>query len=289
MEQEKVDVSLFDFNDFKAYLIKKGLPNGLYAHTSRNLNTWAKRLGYKSPSSLSMILTGERLPSDEMVEKLSVDLKMSGREKRYFKLLVDLEKKKKKNQDTTEVLKSIQKASTEKNSFAIDLNVFSTISEWHYLAIKQLITTESFVEDENWIYRRLRKKVTVGQIRIAMKNLTDLGIIGHDETGRLRVLKPGLITTNDVPSSAIKKHHLGMLELALQALVEQTVEERQINSTTLKVKNSDLPEAKKFIFDFIKEFANRFYTEATDDVYQLNVQFFELTKNLNDIQTGKNQ
>lgn len=278
MDQELVDVSLFDFNDFRAYLIKKGLPHGLYAHSSKNLNTWAKRLGYKSASSLSMVLTGDRLPSEEMVDKFALDLKMSAREKRYFKLLIELEKRKKKNQDVGEVLVSIKKACTEKNSFAIDLNLFTTISEWYYIAIKQLITTETFVEDENWIYRRLRKKVTLGQIKVALKTLEELEIIQRDETGRLRVIKPGLITSNDVPSSAIRKHHHGMMELGMQALVEQGVEQRQINSTSMKIKKADLPEAKKFIFDFIKEFASRYYADDSDDLYQLNVQFFELSK-----------
>ena len=168
----------------------------------------------------------------------------------------------------------------EKNSFAIDLTRFSTISEWYYVAIKQLISTKDFVEDENWIYKRLRKKVTLGQIKVALKNLEDLEIIKRDEQGKLKVIKPGLITSNDVPSSAIRKHHYGMMELGMQALLEQNVEQRQINSTSLKINKNDLPEAKKFIFDFIKEFASRFHIDESSNIYQLNVQLFELSKEI---------
>jgi len=130
MEQTELPLSLFDFTDFKAFLLKRGLPSGMYSHNHQNLNNWAKRLGYKSVSSLSMVLNGERLPSDEMIERLSRDFKLSGREERFFKLLIDLERKKIKKQDTTDTLKLIQKMSTEKNSFSIDLHQFSVISEW---------------------------------------------------------------------------------------------------------------------------------------------------------------
>lgn len=280
MEHTELPISLFDFTDFKAYLLKKGLPSGMYSHDHHNLNNWSKRLGYKSASSLSMVLTGERLPSEDMIERLTKDFKMTGREERYFKLLIELERKKTKNQDINEHLKLIQKMSTEKNSYSIDLQQFSVISEWYYIALKQLISTDSFVEDENWIYKRLRKKVSVGQIKKALKDLEDLEIIKRDENSRLRVVKPGLITTNDIPSSAIKKHHYGMMELAQEALMEQEVDQRQMNSTTMRIKKENLPEAKKFIFDFLKEFSSRYSELDAEDVYQMNVQFFELTKQL---------
>lgn len=280
MEQVDQTINIFDFNDYKAFLLKKGLPHGHYSHGHKNLNNWAKRLGYKSPSSLSMILSGERFPSEVMVKKLSKDLKLTPREGRYFKLLIDLSKTQKQEKDTSKIHDEIKKLNTEKNSYSIDLKNFTTISEWYYLALKQLIATPNFIEDEQWIYKRLRKKVSIGQIRLALKDLEELAIIKRNEMGRLEVVKPGLITTNDVPSSAIRKHHSGMIELAKHALVEQEVHERQINSTTLKVKPSDLPEAKKFIFDFIKEFAARFNDSEGEDIYQMNVQFFGLTKDI---------
>lgn len=280
MEQIDHLINIFDFTDYKAFLLKKGLPRGHYSHGHKNLNNWAKRLGYKSPSSLSMILSGERLPSEQMIKKISKDLKLTPRETRYFKLLVELEKTQKQNKDSGKIQEEIKKLNTEKNSYQIDLKNFTTISEWYYLAIKQLISTPNFIEDEQWIYKRLRKKVSIGQIRLALKDLEDLEIIKRDTTGRFQVIKPGLITSNDVPSSAIRKHHSGMIELAKTALIEQDVNERQINSTTLKVNSADIPEAKKFIFDFIKEFAARFNCDASENIYQLNVQLFELTKDI---------
>lgn len=277
-ERTQQHITLFDFSNYRDYLMKRGLPHGLYGHSKYNLSYLASELGYKSPSSLSMVLKGERLPSDEMVERIAQYFKMTSREKRYLKLLIEFDKRQRKNQDTKDIMELIQKSSTEKNSLAIDLKQFATISEWYYTAIKQLIGTADFVEDEEWIHRRLRKKVTPSQIRTALLHLQELGIVKRDSTGSLKVVAQGLITTNDIPSSAIKRHHFGMLERASEAIFEQEVDERQINSTTLKLRSEDVSEAKRAIFDFLKEFAARFAYEEASEVYQFNIQLFKLTK-----------
>lgn len=284
MQKEIIDhptVSIFDFTDFRAYLIKVGMPDGLYAHTGNNLKAWAQRLGYKSPSSLTMVMRGQRLPSFEMITSLVEDLGMNSRERKYFELLVQLEKFKRKKKDPQEILAELAKLNTDQSKHSVGLKEFSMISEWYFLAIKQLIETPNFIEDEDWIYKKLRKKVTPAQIRKALTNLEELGITGRDENGKLIVKSKGLITSNDVPSSAIKRHHYGMINRALEAIEEQDVSERQVNSVTMKVKEKDIEEAKKSIFDFIKEFNNKYAVDDCDDIYQLNIQFFKHTKNMN--------
>lgn len=275
---EQPRISIFDFDSYRDFLIKVGMPDGLYSHTSNNLQTWAKRLGYKSPSSLTMVLKGQRSPSFDMLSAISEDLKMNTREKTYFELLVQLEKANKKNKDPKEILEKIAKLNSDGQAISLGLKEFSAISEWYFLAIKQLISTPSFIEDEDWIFRKLRKKVTPSQIRNAISIMLEMETIGRDETGKLIVLKEGLLTTNDVPSSAIKRHHFGMINRALEAIEEQNVKERQVTSITMKIKEEDLAAAKKSIFDFIKDFNNKFSTTEADELFQMNMQFFKHTR-----------
>jgi len=276
---EKPKISIFDFNDFRSYLLSAGMPDGLYGHTANNLKSWANRLGYKSPSSLTMVLKGTRLPSYDMIRSFVKDLNLNNRERKYFELLVELEKVQAKGKDTSHVLEQINQVTQNSGIFQLEMKTFSTISEWYYLAIKQLISSPDFINDPEWIYKKLRKKVTPSQIKTALENLEELDIISNVD-GKLKVLKPGLITTNDVPSSAIKRHHYGMIQRALESIDEQKVENRQINSLTMKVEKNKLPEAKKFIFDFLKEFNERYSSNNSNDLYQLNVQLFEHTKDV---------
>ncbi|WP_372656221.1 DUF4423 domain-containing protein [Halobacteriovorax sp.] len=275
---EQPRISLFDFDDYRDYLVKVGMPDGLYSHTSNNLQSWAHRLGYKSPSSLTMVIKGQRSPSFDMLNSLAEDLEMTMKEKQYLTLLVQLEKATKKKKDTKEILEKIAELNAGSTSISLGLKEFSAISEWYFLAIKQLISTPNFIEDEDWIFKKLRKKVTPSQIRNALNIMTEMETIGRDENGKLIVLKEGLLTTNDVPSSAIKRHHFGMINRALEAIDEQSVKERQVTSVTMKVKPEDVDAAKKYIFEFIKDFNEKFSTTEADDLYQLNMQFFRHTR-----------
>ena len=275
---EQPRISLFDFDDYRDYLVKVGMPDGLYSHTSNNLQSWALRLGYKSPSSLTMVIKGQRSPSFEMINALSEDLEMTMKEKQYLMLLVQLEKATKKKKDTKEILEKIAEINTGSTAISLGLKEFSAISEWYFLAIKQLISTPNFIEDEDWIFKKLRKKVTPSQIKNALNIMMEMETIGRDENGKLIVLKEGLLTTNDVPSSAIKRHHFGMINRALEAIEEQNVKERQVTSVTMKVKPEDVDAAKKYIFEFIKDFNEKFSTTEADDLYQLNTQFFRHTR-----------
>ncbi|OUR98464.1 hypothetical protein A9Q84_03375 [Halobacteriovorax marinus] len=275
---EQPRISIFDFENYRDFLIKVGMPDGLYSHTSNNLQTWAKRLGYKSPSSLTMVLKGQRSPSFEMVGALSEDLGMNTKERTFFQLLIQLEKAIKKNKDPKEILEKIEKLNSDKHSISLGLKEFSAISEWYFLTIKQLISTPCFIEDEDWIFRKLRKKVTPSQIKNAISIMLEMETIGRDETGKLVVLKEGLVTTNDVPSSAIKRHHFGMINRALEAIEEQDVKDRQVTSITMKIKEEDLSAAKKSIFEFIKDFNEKFSTTEADELFQMNMQFFKHTR-----------
>lgn len=244
MNAPKAEVSLFDFTDYRSFLLQRGLPQGFYAHTAKNLKSWAQRLGYKSPSSLSMVLTGERFPSDEMINRFAEDFHFSPRETRFFKMLVEYEKALKNKEDASFLLKDIQQAAAESNAHAIDCSTFEIMCSWYFVAIKQLVGTPSFVEDYNWIKRRLRGRVSREQVAEALKVLLELEMIG----------------------------------LSLQALTEQSVEQRQFSATTIRMSKKNVTIAKKFVYDFMKEFSTRFYETEGDEVYQFNSNFFELTK-----------
>ena len=69
-------------------------------------------------------------------------------------------------------------------------------------------------------------------------------------------------TSDDVPSSALKKFHSQMIGKAAAALHEQTVEEREISSDTFALNLARLPEIKKIIRSIALEEATQVAQEA---------------------------
>lgn len=282
MTQEHLNfktLEVYNFSNYREFLISACMPNGLYSHSSNNLASWAKRLGYKSPSSLSMVLKGQRHPSKDMMKALCELLALDEEQSRYFALLVELEKTKERSLDFSKIQEEIHEIQKKNTSFNISLKEFSLISEWYYIAIKQLINTGEFINDLVWIEKRLKKKVSKVQIKKAINDLLDLGYIAKTEDGNLKTSAQRIITTQDVPSKTIQIHHKEMLLQALDSLDEETCNRRQFSSLTLCFDEERAKEAKDEIHAFIKEFNNKFASgENRNEVYQLGFQFFPHTK-----------
>lgn len=282
MDYEKISIFKFDnYIDFlKVTAQSKSSSDsaGPEGETS-TLDQWAKKLGYKSPSSLSMVLRGHRLPSREMIESISQDLRLKSIEKEYFYLLVKLERLSKQGKDISETLEQIYRLSHRRSdAFHVTHDQFAYISDWYHFAIKQLISSPDFKEDLEWIHRKLRRKVSPAKIRDAIQNLIKLGIVERSHDGQLKVSGKGLETPNDeVVSVALRNHHRGMIHRALESIDEQPMENRYLNAITLKLDKNRLKEAKEFITCFLREFGKQFSTEGVSDVYQLNIQLFEHT------------
>ena len=275
--KNKTKISVFDFRDFKDYLNAVGFPDGNYNHQSNTLSKWAKRLGYRSPSSLTMVLKGQRLPSQEMVRTLIDDLKLQGREKEYFELLVEHDRLQKRKKSSDAVLSRLSKLSNKTEYFQMDMSQFNTISKWYYLVIKQLVSAPDFIEDIDWMVKKLKRKVTAAQVKKAIADLETLGFIRRQD-GKIIKSNQASMTTNDIPSSAIKEHHSGMMQMAAEALYEQPIEKRQISSLTFKMDPQKLSIAKEELMNFLKDFNEKYSDERAFEVYQLNLQLFSHTR-----------
>lgn len=270
---EKLSVLHFEnYLDYLNYIVS---PVSQVENRPKTLELWAKRLGYKSPSSLSMVIKGQRLPSHDLVVAMAFDLDLSEEEGRYLQLLVQLEKEKRKKKDVSRTLEFLKKIKKHKSYNNIDLAEFEYISQWYFLAIKNLVATKWFVEDYDWIAKQLKGKITATTARDATIKMIQIGVLIRNENGHLCWPNEGISTGNDIPSAAIRNHHKEMMTRASEALEEVDIELRQLSSLTLAVSSEKITEAKGKILAFFNEFNDQYAVQAGGDhVYQLNIQFF---------------
>jgi DNA-binding FadR family transcriptional regulator len=81
-----------------------------------------------------------------------------------------------------------------------------------------------------WLALLLNLEIKV--VKEALKRLKNLGLLDIKDGKLVRTAK-ALTTTNDIPSMAIKNHHLGNLRLAEKALFNEAVERRVFGSITM--------------------------------------------------------
>lgn len=275
-----MDLSVFDFEDYRDYLRKVLIPDGAYTQRGPNLSKWSKKLGHKSPSLLSMVLSGQRLPSEDFVESLIHVLKLNKGEADALRLKVKLERLSKKNSSISPELLNEFNLLRERvgkiKSKSYDLSQFESIAQWYVIAIKQLIATPDFFEDSEWISKRLKNKVRPYQVKKAIEHLLHTGAVKRDEAGKLYV-DHGIRVGNEVPSEAIVQHHLGMLNQAQEAIRETSVEERSFNGLTFRIDAANVGQVKQDIQNFIQELNAKYSNDISRRVYQINVNLFELT------------
>src|SRR5688572_8719986 len=116
---------------------------------------------------------------------------------------------------------------------------------WYYMVIRQLATTPEFKEDPVWIHTRLRGKVPVVLARQALTDLIEFGILRRSTlNGRLEQSDSHVESSHDVSNFAIRVHHREMMERATEALVEQPLLSRHMNSLTVRLDPKRISEAK---------------------------------------------
>lgn len=270
-------MTVFEFDDFRAYL------NHMRSHYPGlrrpiTLERWAKKLNYRSPRSIAMVLKGQRLPSEELVIAFSGDFNHSENERRYFELLV--RKEKYRGNVPKAIVEELHKLNPKLiRRKALDAEVFSYVSAWHNYVILQLFSTPSFGACKaqdciNWVHKRLGAKITKEDVEASITLLERLRFI--EKTGdrfQLSGTDP-LIAIEEIPSAAGRRHHNEQMEQAKDALQRSPMNEREFTCLTLRASRAKLGEVKKAIREFRDKFDKDFFDEESDDVCQLNVQFF---------------
>ena len=267
-------MTVFEFDDFRNYLnhVRIHYPGRKKPIT---LDQWAKKLNYRSPRSIAMVLKGQRLPSSELVIAFSGDLQHSESERRYFELLV--RKEKYRGNLPKAILDELHKLNPRLIKHRpMDAELFSYVSSWHNFAIMQLFQTPGFRDDPEWIAKRLRNAITPEDVQASLDLLERLKIIERNpESGTLQLsMVDPLITMEDIPSAAVRKHHTDQMDQAKLALQSQPLFEREFTCLTLRTSRKRLPELKKMIREFRDKFEKEFFDSDSVDVCQLNMQFF---------------
>lgn len=158
---------------------------------------------------------------------------------------------------------------------AIADDVFDSIAEWQHFAFLNLMDTADFRENLPWIAKRLG--ISTAEVRDLIQRLYRLGMIERNGK-KLAKASPNLMTTNDVPSAALRRSHKQSLEQAITSLENDPLEERDITSITMAIDPKKIPLAKAMIREFRFRLAEALESGRRTEVYNLNVQLVPVTK-----------
>ncbi len=269
--------SVQSFTDYRTFLVahtqqmKRRAPGWSYG-------AWARTLGLKNTSSITKIIQGSRNPGRDITEKLVRYFKFADAEADYFRDLVQLRKVSGDSRLSVLLLERMSKSHPQGAVRILDDKSFSVIANWYHLPLREFVRLHSFLEDPQWLSKKLRFKVSPREVKRGLETLLELGLLKRNAKGKLCVAENSINTSSDVASEAIKRYHEQMIENAREAVRSVTVELRELTGASLVLKTSDLPRAKEMIREFRRNFARTFETENGEAVYQIQIQLFPLTK-----------
>ncbi len=267
----------FASNDFKD-LLKRELENRLNRNSSYSLRAYARDLGLQ-PARLSSILSGKKGLSRDSARQVAQRLGLSERESALFIAQVESTHSRSKTGKrlATERLREQVAKMPSRN---LTLDAFSVISDWHHLAILELLKWNEGEHSPKWIAKNLG--LSVLQVTHALERLLRLEMIRIDEksakTKRYLVVPETLLAPDGTPSEVIKKFHEQILRKAIDALYLQPVGERDFCAQISSIRSKDLPairEETRAFFDRIEsKFAN---APDGDRIVCISNQIFNLS------------
>lgn len=237
------------------------------------MRAFARDLGLAT-STLTEIMKGKYGLSPQRALDVANHLNLSEGQAQHFADLFTMHfsrSEKQKKQAKAAVL-----ARTSQVCQHIQDDAFKIISDWHHLALLELLELENHSHETAHL---LAERLDLPQDLIS-ESLGRLERLNLIENKKGRLVPTGEFTTvgNGRASEAVRNFHRQILQKAQAALEAQSVHEREYSSMIFSVTKQDLEAAKKLLQSFRREFAARFSkTKTPDDVFCLNIQFFSLT------------
>lgn len=262
----------FDFDDYRAFL-RASLEEKAKQNPAFSLRAFARFSGI-SPSHLSRTLSGQKKLSSSSVHLIANSLGLSAGETNHLLALVELEKTtddKKKSR----IVRSLGRQAGGRTK-VLSLENFQVLSDWYHFAILALAKTRGFQASSLWLAQRLGIRSL--DAKFALERLVKLGLLEKHGSGWRAADDGQISTTDDLASAAIRENHRQHLQLAEKALAELAVEVREFNNLTLAMNLGDIPKAKRKIRAFIDEFNREMERDQAQEIFQLNVQFYPLSR-----------
>ena len=271
------------YMDFRKFLKDFYLERKPYGFSFRE---FSKLAGYSSPVFLKLVIENKANLSEIGTERVANAVGLTGTDAEYFRILVSMNQSKSAEQKKSlfQELRSIAKSNKVK---IVGEDQYDYYESWISPTLREALPHMAKAKASE-VADKLTFKASAAEIRKSVQVLLNAGFLAENADGTFSQTDQK-ITTGDleIPSLAVRDMHRQMGELALEALENVPVEDRDISGLTLGIPENALPRIRSEIADFRRRIAN-IVTESpdTDRVYRLNVQFFPLTKKLSSAVEG---
>ncbi|MBK6513816.1 MAG: TIGR02147 family protein [Polyangiaceae bacterium] len=268
--------SVYEYLDYRAFL-RDHYAAKKAGDTKFSFRFFARRAGFTSSNFLKLVMDGDRNLGPTTVERVANAMKLDASEVEFFSLLVQMNQA----QTVADRNRAFERVAANRRFRAakkLDGPLFEYLTRWYYPVIRELAGRDDFVEDAAWIAAEVYPPIEVKEARAALKTLEKLGLLVR-EGDRLVRGDASVTTGHEVRHVVVPAYHLQMIERAAKAVERVAVEERDVSSLTVCIREATLAELKAKIRRFREEMLDRCDSDGEPErVYQLCIQLFPMSK-----------
>jgi len=241
---------------------------------------FCRRAGFKSSSAMKLIIDRKRNLSRDSLDKVAAALGLDNVAATFFAALVlfsQTSDTREKARLQAELMKLKQRHDV--NIHELDIAKYRFYSEWYHTVIREMVELPDARTDPAWFAETIYPKISVQKARESIQILLSLGLIEKDKKGRYRVREQAITTPEEVKSEWVAGFNREMIRLAVEASIKLPQKNREVSGLTLRISRPCFEQIKKRILAFKKELLEMaVLDENSDQVYQLNLQWFPLIK-----------
>lgn len=279
-EQPKI-YKYLDYREYlrEAYQYKKQI-NPAY---SESAFIQAAGMGKNSRGYLGLILKGKRNLALKTILGLASALKLDPKETMYFENLVHFNQAESEKEKIFFFERMKVSAQNEKNPAYEILEIqYRYLSQWHLVALREVVQLADFDESPQWIIKKMRGQVTKDQVIQGLDDLLQLGLIKRDNSGHL-VQTDAVVTFNEshINFKNVIQLHQQFNDRAKELMAKDPYEKRAARLTTLSCRKEDFAAIREEMKQFSNSLLARFADDkqrASNVVLQMGMQLFHITE-----------
>ena len=271
-------VNLFLFEEYVPFLKKWFSYGKRFGYTKKQ---FLKDAAIKERALLSDIISGRKKLSEKHVTVFANVLKLTGDERKYFRLLVKKDNAAKPDKKAEFAVK-LADLRIKNLSIILKKKDLEYFSSWKYPVIREYLVAKRVISSPKEVVKSLvNHKLTSREVTAVLKKLVRWGMAKYDEAnGRWIALEQNSVLKYDeIPHVVVKDVKRDMINTSVKAMEMLNSDERHTSMAIRSMSKKQYYEFCKRIDEFRKEFlelpTNR---EEEDRVVTLNIQAFPMMK-----------
>ncbi len=276
--------SIYDYLDYRQFL-KAAYMNKKSANPAYSESAFIQAAGFgkNSRGYFGLLMKGKRNLTAKTIYGFSKALKLSPKETMYFENLVFFNQAK-SEEEKTFYFQRLQVSAIGENSEPLQIleSQYRYVTQWSLIALREVVNLVGFKEDNQWIAKKFKGRMTAEEAGKGIQDLQNLGLITRNKDGKLVTSEPIVRFNSDENNFKNSTQlHARFTDFAKEALINDPYEKRGAQLITLCCSQKNFEKLRTDMEEFVSTTLSKYANEKNDDpdaVMQLGMQLIQLTE-----------